>query len=66
MGDKSAVDKVKGKAKEMKGAVTGDDRTKAEGRTDQAKGKAKGAMDEAKSNVQGMRDSLKNKGDRST
>ncbi|MEV5597781.1 CsbD family protein [Streptomyces sp. NPDC052496] len=62
----SAMDKAKGKAKEMKGKVTGDERTKGEGRTDQAKGKAKGAMEDAKGNVQGMRDSLRNKGGGST
>ncbi|MFD7664317.1 CsbD family protein [Streptomyces sp. NPDC059788] len=61
--DRSAMDKAKGKAKEMAGKATGDDRLKGEGRTDQAKGKAKDAMDEAKGNVQGMRDSLKDKGD---
>ncbi|MEU2793686.1 CsbD family protein [Streptomyces sp. NPDC007100] len=60
----SAMDKAKGKAKEMTGKVTGNDRMKGEGRTDQAKGKAKDAADEAKGNLQGMRDSLKNKGDR--
>ncbi|CAM5677527.1 MULTISPECIES: CsbD family protein [Streptomyces] len=66
MGDESAMDKVKGKAKEMAGKATGDDRMKSEGKTDRAKGKAKGAMDEAKENAQGMRDSLKGKGDRRT
>ncbi|KOT59197.1 MULTISPECIES: CsbD family protein [Streptomyces] len=66
MGDESAMDKVKGKAKEMAGKATGDDRMKSEGKTDRAKGKVKGAMDEAKENAQGMRDSLKDKGDRRT
>ncbi|MFH9421920.1 CsbD family protein [Streptomyces sp. NPDC017529] len=63
MGD-SAMDKAKGKAKEMTGKVTGNDRMKGEGRADQAKSKAKGAVDEVKGNAQGMRDSLKNKGGR--
>ena len=41
--DKSegAVDKVKGRAKEAVGAVTGDDVKKSEGRSDQTKGTAK-------------------------
>ncbi|GCD39250.1 hypothetical protein OEIGOIKO_07080 [Streptomyces chrestomyceticus JCM 4735] len=64
--DNSAVDKAKGKAKEMMGKATGDDRKKGEGRADQAKGKAKDALDGAKGQAQGVRDSLKNKGDRST
>jgi uncharacterized protein YjbJ (UPF0337 family) len=41
--DKSegAMDKVKGRAKEAAGAVTGDKTKKAEGRSDQTKGTAK-------------------------
>ena len=41
--DKSegAMDKVKGRAKEAAGAVTGDDAKKSEGRSDQTKGTAK-------------------------
>ncbi|MFE4721051.1 CsbD family protein, partial [Streptomyces sp. NPDC056728] len=35
------MDKVKGKAKEMTGKVTGDRRKEASGRADQAKGEAK-------------------------
>ncbi|MFH8405686.1 CsbD family protein [Streptomyces sp. NPDC018019] len=66
MGDDSAMKKVKGKAKEMAGKATGDERMKSEGRTDRAQGKAKGALDDAKESAQGMRDSLKNKGDRRT
>jgi uncharacterized protein YjbJ (UPF0337 family) len=36
-----AMDKVKGRAKEATGAVTGDDTKKSEGRSDQTKGTAK-------------------------
>jgi uncharacterized protein YjbJ (UPF0337 family) len=36
-----AMDKVKGRAKEATGAVTGDDAKKSEGRSDQTKGTAK-------------------------
>ncbi|MEU9193065.1 CsbD family protein [Streptomyces hundungensis] len=57
MGD-SAMDKIKGKAKEAAGKVTGNDRMAAEGKTDQAKGKTKDAMDTMKKRAQGTRDSL--------
>ena len=36
-----ALDKLKGRAKEAAGAVTGDEAAKSEGRSDQAKGTAK-------------------------
>lgn len=36
-----ALDKAKGKAKEAAGAVSGDEKTKAEGHSDQTKGTAK-------------------------
>ncbi|MEV5125105.1 CsbD family protein [Streptomyces decoyicus] len=62
MGDKGAMDKMKGKAKQKAGKVMGDERLKSEGRTDEAKGKAKSAMGNAKENAQGMKDSLKGKG----
>ncbi|WP_327701688.1 CsbD family protein [Streptomyces decoyicus] len=62
MGDKGAMDKMKGKAKQKAGKAMGDERLKSEGRTDEAKGKAKNAVGNAKENVQGMKDSLKNKG----
>lgn len=39
--DRGRTDKAKGKAKEVAGAVTGDDKKQAEGKTDQASGKAK-------------------------
>ncbi|MFJ9471666.1 CsbD family protein [Streptomyces caniferus] len=61
MGDRGAMDKMKGKAKQKAGKAMGDERLKSEGRTDEAKGKAKGAMGSAKENIQGMKDSLKSK-----
>ncbi|UKY48834.1 CsbD family protein [Streptomyces inhibens] len=61
MAGNGSRDKMKGKAKEMTGKVTGDARIKREGRTDQAKGKAKNAMDDAKENIRGIKDSLKGK-----
>ena len=36
-----AMDKLKGRAKEAAGAVTGNEATKSEGRSDQTKGTAK-------------------------
>ncbi|MER5884888.1 CsbD family protein [Streptomyces sp. NPDC001941] len=63
MSGDSAMDKVKGKAKEWAGKATGDDRMAAEGQTDQAKAKAKDAVDKAKERVEGVVDSLRNKRD---
>ncbi|KOG89940.1 general stress protein CsbD [Streptomyces varsoviensis] len=63
MGDNSAMDKIKGKAKEAVGNATGNDRMKSEGKTDQAKGKAKGAVDEAKDRADGVKDSLRGERD---
>ncbi|WP_030776465.1 CsbD family protein [Streptomyces sp. NRRL S-920] len=59
MGDKGGMDKLKGKAKEMAGKATGDDRREAEGRTDRAKGEAKDAMESARDKAKGMKDSMK-------
>ena len=41
-------DEVEGKAKEAWGKATGDDKTEAEGKIDQAKGDAKDAVDDVK------------------
>ncbi|MFF9896596.1 CsbD family protein [Streptomyces longispororuber] len=43
----------------MLGKVTGNDRMKAEGKTDQAKGKVGGATDDARAKAEGVRDSLR-------
>ncbi|GGV37534.1 CsbD family protein [Streptomyces spectabilis] len=58
------VDKAKGKAKEMVGKATGNDRMEAEGKTDQAKAKMREAADEARERAQGVRDSLRDRDDR--
>ncbi|MGA5566598.1 CsbD family protein [Streptomyces platensis] len=62
MGDKGAMDKMKGKAKQKAGKIMGDERLKGEGRADEAKGRAKEAMSDAKENARGMKDSMKGKG----
>ncbi|MFF1357746.1 CsbD family protein [Streptomyces sp. NPDC058297] len=62
MPDKGGMDKVKGKAKEMTGKVTGDRRKEAEGKTDQAKGEAKKTMGDARDRARGVHDSLKRDG----
>jgi uncharacterized protein YjbJ (UPF0337 family) len=54
MSSESAMDKIKGKVKEMTGKATGNDRVRGEGRADRAKGKAKQAPEEAR----GIKDSL--------
>ncbi|MGX7200362.1 CsbD family protein [Enterococcus nangangensis] len=45
MSDKGILDQAKGKAKEIIGDLTGDDKKKAEGQVEQLEGKAKGAME---------------------
>ncbi|MGW6359982.1 CsbD family protein [Streptomyces sp. NPDC055092] len=62
MADKGGTDKIKGKAKEMTGKVTGDRRREAEGKADQAKGEAKKAMGSAHDRARGVQDSLKRHG----
>ncbi|MGR7000482.1 CsbD family protein [Yinghuangia aomiensis] len=53
MSGDSAMDKLKGKAKEVAGKVTGDKRQESEGRTDQAKGEVKETAENARDRVQG-------------
>ena len=55
------MDKVKGAVKEAVGKMTGNKRTEAEGKTDQAKGDVKGAARSPKESAKGVRDSLKKK-----
>ena len=45
------IDKLKGKAKQVEGDITGDRARHAEGRMDEAKGKAKGKFEEVKSDI---------------
>ncbi|MFC8864977.1 CsbD family protein [[Kitasatospora] papulosa] len=58
MTDKKAMDKLKGKAKEATGKVTGDRRMEAEGKADQAKAKAEGALGATGDRAKGVKDSL--------
>jgi uncharacterized protein YjbJ (UPF0337 family) len=50
------VDKVKGRAKEAAGALTGDKSLKNEGRADQAKGAIKKAIDKVTGDDHAARD----------
>jgi uncharacterized protein YjbJ (UPF0337 family) len=50
------VDKVKGRAKEAAGALTGDKSLKNEGRADQAKGAIKKAVDKVTGDDRAPRD----------
>ena len=43
-----AVDKIKGRAKEASGSVTGDEEKKAQGRSEQTKGTAKEKLGKVK------------------
>ena len=54
-----AGDKIKGAVKEGAGKLTGDMRTEAEGKTDQAKGDVKDATGNVSESAKGVRDSLK-------
>ncbi|MER6307201.1 CsbD family protein [Streptomyces sp. NPDC001739] len=65
MAGKGAKDKLKGKAKQATGKITGDDRLKAEGRMEEAKGKAKDTMDDAGENIRGTKESIKRRTERS-
>lgn len=50
------IDKMKGKAKQVEGAITGDRGRQAEGLVDEKKGDLKGKFEEAK---QGVKDAFK-------
>ncbi|MFH9012323.1 CsbD family protein [Streptomyces sp. NPDC017943] len=54
-----AVIRARGKLKEMTGKLTGNDRLRAEGRTDQAKAAAGETVADVLQRVRGVRDSLK-------
>ncbi|MFX4292317.1 CsbD family protein [Streptomyces bohaiensis] len=51
-------DRLKGKAKEAIGKVTGNDRMRAEGKADQAKGSAKNGVSAVTGGLAGIKDSL--------
>ena len=52
-------DKVQGKAREVKGAATGDAGTEMKGKAQQAKGNVEGKMNEAGDRAQGTASSAK-------
>ncbi|MEG0295018.1 CsbD family protein [Enterococcus sp.] len=64
MTDKGTGDKIKGKAKEVAGDVTGNDKMKAEGMFDQALGKVKEVAADAKDKVEEVSKEIKNKLDK--
>lgn len=64
MSDESAMDKIKGKAKELLGKAKGDRRMESEGHTDQAKGKVKDTAEGAKGRAEGVKDSLRKPDDK--
>ncbi|MFE5486029.1 CsbD family protein [Streptomyces sp. NPDC056527] len=55
----SAMDKAKGKFKEVAGKITGNERLEAEGRTDQAKTKIRETVKGVRERAEGIKDSLK-------
>ncbi|WP_311765486.1 CsbD family protein [Streptomyces zingiberis] len=61
MGGESSLNKGKGKAKEMAGKATGDERLAAEGRTDQLRSKGEDAMKSATQRAKGVADSLRHR-----
>lgn len=60
----STAGKVKGKAKEMAGKITGDERMQGDGKAEHAMGRAKEAMEEAKERVAGAKDAVSRKAKR--
>lgn len=63
MSDKGTIDKLKGKAKEVAGDVTGNDKQKAEGLLDQAIGKVKETASDVKEAVEEGVEKVKEKFD---
>ncbi|MFE7838240.1 CsbD family protein [Streptomyces sp. NPDC057474] len=57
--DKGNMDKIKGKAKEMSGKVTGDREQQVEGKMQQARGEAKKMKGKAEEHVQETQRSAK-------
>jgi len=56
-----AKDKVAGKAREIKGKVTGDEAEESAGRTQQLKGDAVGTANKGKRKIEGKGEELKGK-----
>lgn len=61
MSDKGTVDKLKGKAEEVAGTVTGDNKKKAEGLLNQAIGKVKETASDVKEDVEDGVEKIKEK-----
>jgi len=61
MTDKGTVDKLKGKAEEVAGTVTGDNKKKAEGLLNQAIGKVKETASDVKEAVEDGVEKIKEK-----
>ena len=61
MSDKGTVDKLKGKAEEVAGTVTGDNKKKAEGLLNQAIGKVKETASDVKDAVEDGVEKIKEK-----
>ena len=59
MVDNGLTDKLKGKAKDVAGTVTGDDKKKAEGMLDQAIGKVKEVAADAKEKADDVLEDVK-------
>ncbi|MFC8271572.1 CsbD family protein [Streptomyces sp. NPDC057271] len=55
----NAMDKAKGKFKEVTGKFTGNERRESEGRTDQAKAKFRETVKSVRERAEGIKDSLK-------
>ena len=64
MVDNGLKDTLKGKAKDVAGTVTGDDKKKAEGMLDQAIGKVKEVAADAKEKAEDVIDDVKEKFDK--
>ena len=61
MSDKGTVDKLKGKAEEVAGTVTGDNKKKAEGLLNQAIGKVKETASDVKEAIEDGVEKIKEK-----
>ncbi|MFE5617737.1 CsbD family protein [Streptomyces sp. NPDC056524] len=55
----NAMDKAKGRLKEVAGKITGNERLETEGRTDQAKTRIRETMKNVRERAEGIKDSLK-------
>ena len=64
MSDKGTIDKLKGKAEEIAGTVTGDDKKKAQGLMNQAIGKVKETASDVKEAIEDGVEKIKEKIDR--